>query len=108
MTLFDTSVIIDARDEQSPWHRWAQERIADAVATDGAGVNAVVLSEATHRLGIRPVLPRKAKRRSFRENTRWEEEIFSKNLAHKHRHFRNDICENSLIIFFFSVLFGAY
>jgi predicted nucleic acid-binding protein len=49
MTLFDTSVIIDARDPASPWHRWAQERIAEAVSADGAGVNVVVLSEASVR-----------------------------------------------------------
>ena len=49
MTLFDTSVIIDARDLSSPWHRWAQERIADAVAGEGAGVNTVVISEASVR-----------------------------------------------------------
>ena len=40
MILFDTSVIIDARDPDSPWHSWAKEQIADAVAGDGAGVNA--------------------------------------------------------------------
>jgi predicted nucleic acid-binding protein len=49
MTLFDTSVIIDARDPSSPWHKWAQERIADAVAGDGAGANTVVISEASVR-----------------------------------------------------------
>ena len=31
-----------ARDPVSPWHQWAQERIAEAVSTDGAGVNVVV------------------------------------------------------------------
>lgn len=49
MTLFDTSVIIDARDLDSPWNRWAQERIAEAVAGDGAAVNTVVLAEASVR-----------------------------------------------------------
>ena len=49
MTLFDTSVIIDARDPQSPWHRWAQERIADAVAGAGAAVNTIVIAEASVR-----------------------------------------------------------
>lgn len=49
MMLFDTSVIIDARDERSPWHKWAQERIADAVAADGAGANTIVISEASVR-----------------------------------------------------------
>jgi hypothetical protein len=46
VTLFDTSVIIDARDPDSPWHNWAKDRIADAVAGEGAAGNAVVLSEA--------------------------------------------------------------
>ena len=49
MTLFDTSVIIDARDQDSPWHRWAQERLAEAVAGDGAAANTVVISEASVR-----------------------------------------------------------
>jgi len=47
--LFDTSVIIDARDPDSPWHEWAKERIAEAVAIEGAGVNTVVISEASVR-----------------------------------------------------------
>jgi len=49
MILFDTSVIIDARDSSSPWHRWAQERIAEAVSTEGAAINTVILSEACVR-----------------------------------------------------------
>ncbi len=49
MILFDTSVIIDARDPDSPWHEWAKERIAEAVAIEGAGVNTVVISEASVR-----------------------------------------------------------
>jgi predicted nucleic acid-binding protein len=46
MTLFDTSVVIDARDTDSPWHEWAKEQIADAGAADGAIVNTVVIAEA--------------------------------------------------------------
>jgi predicted nucleic acid-binding protein len=49
MILFDTSVIIDARDPSSPWHRWAQERIAEAVSAQGAAINTVILSEACVR-----------------------------------------------------------
>src|SRR5687768_6577154 len=49
MILFDTSVIIDARDPSSPWHRWAQERIADAVSTEGGAINTVILGEACVR-----------------------------------------------------------
>jgi predicted nucleic acid-binding protein len=60
--LFDTSVIIDARDPESPWHIWAKERIADAVAGEGAVVNTVVLSEASVRAknpeGVRESLER--------------------------------------------------
>ena len=50
MTLFDTSVIIDARDAQSPWHQWAKEKIAECCSTDGAGINAVVVAEASVRV----------------------------------------------------------
>ena len=49
MILFDTSVLIDARDTQSPWHEWAKERIAEAVASEGAAANTVVISEASVR-----------------------------------------------------------
>jgi predicted nucleic acid-binding protein len=48
MILFDSSVIIDARDPDSPFHRWAKERIAEAVIEPGqGGVNAVVIAEAS-------------------------------------------------------------
>jgi predicted nucleic acid-binding protein len=46
MTLFDTSVVIDARDTASPWHEWAKEQVAGAGAADGAMVNPVVIAEA--------------------------------------------------------------
>ena len=46
MTLFDTSVVMDARDAASPWHEWAKEQIAGAGAADGAMVNTVVIAEA--------------------------------------------------------------
>jgi predicted nucleic acid-binding protein len=49
MTLFDTSVLIDARDLSSPWHQWAKDQIAEAVATDGACANTVVVSETSVR-----------------------------------------------------------
>jgi hypothetical protein len=42
--LFDTSVIIDARDAGSVFHNWAKEQIAEAVAGDEAGVNTVALA----------------------------------------------------------------
>ena len=47
MTLVDTSVILDARDPDSPWHRWAIEQIAAAVSSEGAAVNPVILAEAS-------------------------------------------------------------
>ena len=37
MILFDSSVIIDARDADSPFHAWAKERIAG----DGVSVKSV-------------------------------------------------------------------
>ena len=49
MILFDSSVIIDARDADSPWHEWAEEEISKAVGGEGAAVNTVVISEASVR-----------------------------------------------------------
>ncbi len=49
MILFDTSVLIDARDAGSPWHDWAKDQIAEAVASEGACANTVVVSEASVR-----------------------------------------------------------
>ena len=54
MILFDTSVIIDARDPHSPWHSWAKEQIATAVADEGAAANTVTMSEAGVRAVARP------------------------------------------------------
>jgi len=45
--LVDTSVILDARDLDSPWHQWAIEQIAAAVSSEGAAVNPVILAEAS-------------------------------------------------------------
>ena len=50
MILFDTSVVIDARDPDSPFHDWAKQQIARAVAADGAAVNPVIISEASVRV----------------------------------------------------------
>lgn len=50
MTLIDTSVIIDARNPDSPFHEWAKLQIANAVADDGAAVNTVIISEASVRV----------------------------------------------------------
>jgi len=44
--LFDTSVIIDARDAESDLHEWAKKQIANAVAKDGAAINSIVIAEA--------------------------------------------------------------
>jgi predicted nucleic acid-binding protein len=49
MILFDSSVIIDAREQDSPWHSWAREQIADAVAGEGAAINPLVLAEVCVR-----------------------------------------------------------
>ncbi len=45
MILLDTNVPIYAFDSDSPFRWWAQETIADAVAGDGAAINAVSLAE---------------------------------------------------------------
>jgi predicted nucleic acid-binding protein len=57
MTLFDTSVIIDARDADSPFHAWAKDQIAGAVATDGAGANTIAVAEASVRAKDREAVP---------------------------------------------------
>lgn len=49
MILFDTSVIMDARDKSSPWHVWAREQIALAVANQEAVINPIVLAESAAR-----------------------------------------------------------
>lgn len=50
MTLFDSSVLIDARDKDSLWHVWAIEQIKHHGSTDGAGVNVVALAEVSVRV----------------------------------------------------------
>ncbi|MGD8286545.1 MAG: PIN domain-containing protein [Desulfobacterales bacterium] len=45
MILLDTNVLIYAFDPDSPFYKWARETIADAVAGDGAAINAVSLAE---------------------------------------------------------------
>jgi predicted nucleic acid-binding protein len=48
-TLFDTSVILDARDPSSAWHGWAVNALANAIGSGGAVVNPVVLAEVSVR-----------------------------------------------------------
>lgn len=57
MTLFDTSVIIDARDSDSLFHHWAKEQIAEAVAGSGAVANTVTVAEAAVRARNRDAVP---------------------------------------------------
>ena len=45
MILLDTNVLIYAFDPDSTFYNWARETIADAVADDGAAINAVSLAE---------------------------------------------------------------
>ena len=45
MILIDSNIIIDARDATAPFRRWAEELSADALATGGLALNAVVLAE---------------------------------------------------------------
>lgn len=53
MIHLDANVLIDARDPSSAFHAWAKETIAQHVAGDGAGVDAIALAEVlghvTHR-----------------------------------------------------------
>ena len=59
MILFDSSVVIDARDPDSPFHDWAKHQIATAVQEGGEGgvVNAIVVSEASVRAENRDAVP---------------------------------------------------
>jgi predicted nucleic acid-binding protein len=50
MTLFDSSVIIDARETESPWHSWAKEQIEYFGSAEGAGVNVIALAEISVRV----------------------------------------------------------
>ncbi len=43
--LLDTNVLIYASDAESPHRKWAWRTIADAVASEGAAVNAVTLAD---------------------------------------------------------------
>lgn len=45
MILLDTNVLIDARDKNSAFHRWAEGVIAHGLASEGAALNAIVLAE---------------------------------------------------------------
>lgn len=45
MILFDTNVLIDARNDSEVNHAWAARQIEEAVAGEGAGINAVTLTE---------------------------------------------------------------
>ena len=45
MILLDTNVLIYAVNSDSPFHSWAQELVAGAVAGEGAVINAVSLAE---------------------------------------------------------------
>jgi predicted nucleic acid-binding protein len=45
MTLFDTSVILDALEKDSEHFEWALNLIIEAAATGGAAVNAVTVAE---------------------------------------------------------------
>ena len=45
MILLDTNILVYAFDPDSPFCDWARETISDAVAGDGAAINAVSLAE---------------------------------------------------------------
>ena len=45
MTLFDTSVVLDALGKNSKYFDWAFNLILEAAAADGAAVNAVTVAE---------------------------------------------------------------
>ncbi|HKW31067.1 MAG TPA: PIN domain-containing protein [Verrucomicrobiae bacterium] len=45
MILFDTNVVIDARDASQANHMWAVRLLEEAVAGEGGGINAATLAE---------------------------------------------------------------
>jgi len=45
MILFDTNVVIDARNASEANHAWAKKLIEEAILGEGAGINAVTLAE---------------------------------------------------------------
>src|SRR5258708_32735574 len=45
MILFDTNVVIDAKDSSSASHTWSVRLIQEAVAGEGGAINAVTLAE---------------------------------------------------------------
>ena len=59
MILFDSSVVIDARDSDSLFHDWAKRQIAAAVQEGGEGgaVNTIVVSETSVRAENRDAVP---------------------------------------------------
>ena len=52
MRLLDTNVLVYARSVSSPFKKWAEEQIAEAVSTEGAALNAVSLAELCAEPGI--------------------------------------------------------
>lgn len=47
-------MIVYARSQTGPFKKWAEEQIAEAVASDGAALNAVSLAELCAEPGIDP------------------------------------------------------
>ena len=45
MILIDTNVLVDAREQTSPYRRWAEEVIADGLSADGIALNAIIFAE---------------------------------------------------------------
>jgi predicted nucleic acid-binding protein len=45
LTLLDTNVVIDAQNKGSPFYRWSNEVIVDALETGGAAINAIAFAE---------------------------------------------------------------
>jgi hypothetical protein len=50
--LLDTNVVVYARSVSSPFKKWAEEQIAEAVSGEGAALNAISLAELCAEPGI--------------------------------------------------------
>lgn len=45
MILLDTNVVIDAQNKHSAFYSWSNQVIAEALSTNGVGINAITLAE---------------------------------------------------------------
>jgi predicted nucleic acid-binding protein len=52
LILLDTNVVIDAQNERSRFYTWSNQVIAEGIATNGVGINAITLAELCSAAGV--------------------------------------------------------